>query len=137
MTTNPRKRGASSGEIRTPSRTTADSTPALAGMIESMTAGPALDEQVNRAFARRNHKLYSPGLSTTWVGAQQLIESLTRLGYYVELQVHAKRCRCRILHVLKGNAISKQLASLEAPSLPEVVAKAALLALVEVEPPSV
>jgi len=106
-------------------------------MIQTMSAGPALDEQVSRAFARLNHKLYSPGISTTWVGAQQLIESLTRLGYYVELQVHANRCRCRILHVLKGNAVSKQLASLEAASLPEAVAKAALTALVEVEPPTV
>jgi len=39
--------------------------------------------------------------------------------------------------MLKGNAIAKQLASMQAPSLPEAVAKAALLTLVEMEPPPV
>ncbi len=136
MSTNPRKRGASSRRDREASRTTADATPSLAGIVQAMRGGSALDDHVSRAFARLGHQLYTPGISTTWVGAQQLIEALTALGYFVELQTHADRCLCRVLRVLKGNAISKQMASTEAPSLPEAVAKAALLALLETEPPT-
>jgi hypothetical protein len=107
-------------------------------MIQSMSPGDALDRQVSRAFSRHGDTIHSPpgGLSTTWTGAQQLVESLTRMGYYVEMQTHSNHCVCRVLRVLKGNAIAKQLASVEAASLPEAVAKAALLTLVEVEPPS-
>ncbi len=136
MSSNPRKLAATSRDARRAARSTSDATSALAGMIRSMSAGPALDEQLSRAFARLSHQMYSPGLSTTWAGTQQLIESLTRLGYYVEVQAHADHCHCRVSRVLKGNAIAKQLASTDASSLPEAVAKAALLTLVEVEPPS-
>jgi hypothetical protein len=101
-----------------------------------MSAGSALDDHVTRAFARLGHQMYTPGISTTWVGAQQLVEALTTLGYFLELQAHSDRCLCRVLRVLKGNAISKQMASAEAPNLPEAVAKAALLTLLETEPPT-
>jgi hypothetical protein len=137
MNTNSRKRGGMSRQDRLTSRTTADATPALAGVIEAMSAGSALDEHVGRSFARLGRKLYTPGLSTTWVGAQELVEALTALGYYVEFQLHATRCLCRVLRVLKGNAISKQLAGAEGETLPEAAAKAALLALMEIEPPAV
>jgi hypothetical protein len=105
-------------------------------MVRAMTAGPALDEQIGRAFSRQGQPIESAGLSTTWKGAQQLIERLTNLGYYLELQTHSNRSVCRVLRVLTGNAISKQLASTEAVSLPEAVAKAALLTLLQTEPPS-
>jgi hypothetical protein len=105
-------------------------------MVEGMSAGPALDEQLGRAFARLGHKLYARGLSQTWVGSQQLIETLTRLGYYLEFQVHADHCQCRVLRVLKGNALAKRLATIDASTLPEAVAKASLLTLLGVEPPS-
>jgi len=108
----------------------------LAGIIQQMSAGSSLDDHVSRAFARLGHQMYAPGISTSWVGAQQLIETLTTLGYFVELQAHSSRCLCRILRLLKGNAISKQMASTEGSSLPEAVAKAALLTLLETEPPS-
>jgi hypothetical protein len=137
MSTNPRKRGSSSRKGPTHSRTTADATPTLAGMVRAMPPGPALDEQIGRAFARLGQTIDTVGLSTTWGGAQQLIERLTALGYYLELQTHANRSLCRILKVLTGNAISKQLASTDAVSLPEAVAKAALLTLLETEPPSI
>lgn len=132
----PRRRSRQSPDAEENSRTTAQATPNLSAMIQGMSAGSALDEQVGRAFERLGHKLYSPGLSETWVGSQQLIESLTHLGYYVELQVHANHCLCRVLRVLKGNAIAKQLAAIDAPTLPESVAKAALLALLALEPPA-
>jgi hypothetical protein len=136
MSNNPRRRSKSSQEIPATSRTTAHAAPNLLSMVQGMSAGSALDEQVERAFARLGHKLYAPGLSQTWVGAQQLIESLTHLGHYVELQVHADRCRCRVLRVLKGNALAKQLATIDAATLPEAIAKASLLTLLGVEPPS-
>lgn len=136
MSSNPRRRGVGSREGRPTSRTTADATRTLTAMVQAMSAGSALDEQLGRAFTRLGQPITSGGLSTTWSGAQQLIERLNALGYYLELQTHAHRCLCRVLRVLKGNAISKQLASTDAPSLPEAVAKAALLTLLEMEPPS-
>ena len=131
MSTNPRRRGAGSRE----SQTTADATPTLAGMVRSLKPGPALDDQVGRAFARLGHNPLTESASTTWEGAQRLVHGLTTLGCYLEMQMHANRCLCRVLRVLKGNAISKQLASAEAPTLPEAIAKAALLTLLEMEPP--
>jgi hypothetical protein len=101
-----------------------------------MNAGPGLNEQVARAFDRVGQIIDAREVSTSWSGAQQLVQRLTDMGYYLELQTHANRCLCRVLRVLKGNAISKQLASTDASSLPEAVAKAALLALLETEPPS-
>jgi hypothetical protein len=136
MNNKPRRRGRQSPDGEESSRTTAQAAPNLTALIHGMSAGSALDEQVGRAFERVGHKLYSPGLSQTWVGAQQLVESLTHLGYYVELQVHAGHCLCRVLRVLKGNAIAKQLAAIDAATLPEAVAKASLLTLLALEPPS-
>lgn len=132
-----RRRIISSREPQPSSRTTADATRTLAAMVQGLSAGPALDEQVGRAFARMGQAIDARNVSTSWTGAQQLVQRLTELGYYLELQTHAGRCLCRVLRVLKGNAISKQLASTDAPALPEAVAKAALLALLETEPPSV
>jgi hypothetical protein len=136
MDNKPRRRGRQSHDVEETSRTTAQAAPNLSTLVQGMSAGSALDDQVGRAFERVGHKLYSPGLSQTWVGSQQLVESLTHLGYYVELQVHADHCLCRVLRVLKGNAIAKQLAAIDAATLPEAVAKASLLALLALEPPS-
>jgi hypothetical protein len=105
-------------------------------MVRAMPAGSALDEQIGKAFSRLGQSINTVGLSTTWGGAQQLIERLTALGYYLELQTHSNRSLCRVLRVLTGNAISKQLASTDAVTLPEAVAKATLLTLLETEPPS-
>jgi hypothetical protein len=132
-----RRRIASASQTQSGSRTTADATRTLAGMVQAMRAGSELDEQIGRAFDRMGQSIDTQHLSTSWHGAQQLVQRLTDMGYYLELQTHSNRCLCRVLRVLKGNAISKQLASTDAPSLPEAVAKAALLALLETEPPSV
>lgn len=118
------------------SRTTADSTPALAGVIENMTAGATLEHQLSRAFDRLGEPFEATGVSLSWTGAERLVKRLNALGCYLEIQTHAGHCYCRILHVLKGNAIAKQLANMTAPSLPEAIAKAALLTLVEMQPPS-
>ena len=136
MSSNPRKRGASSRSSEEESRTTADATPALANMIEGMNAGASLEQQIARAFARLGQPFDTAGVSLSWNGTERLVKRLTALGCYLEIQTHAGFSLCRILRMLKGNAIAKQLASMQAPSLPEAVAKAALLTLVEMEPPS-
>jgi len=136
MSSNPRKRAGNSRTRDPNGRSTAHATPALAGMIQSLNAGPILEQQLARAFSRLGEPFDTTGVSTSWAGAERLAERLTALGCYVEIQTHAGHCLCRILRVLKGNALAKQLANMEAPSLPEALAKAALLTLVEMEPPA-
>lgn len=136
MSSNPLKRRAGSRKSEEDSRTTADATPALAGMIEGMNAGANLEQQLGRAFARLGQPFDTTGVSVSWVGVERLVQRLTSLGCYLEIQTHAGFSVCRVLRMLKGNAIAKQLASMQAASLPEAVAKAALLTLVEMEPPS-
>lgn len=136
MSNIPRNRGLSGRKKDDPSRTTADATPALAGIIENMSAGAGLENQISRAFSRLGQPFEAAGVSLSWNGAERLVKRLTALGCYLELQAHEHSCFCRILHVLKGNAVAKQLASMHAPSLPEATAKAALLALTEMQPPS-
>jgi hypothetical protein len=136
MNSNPRKRGSGSRKRDPEPRTTADATPALAGMIQSMSAGAILEQQLSRAFQRLGQPFDAAGVSLSWSGAERLVKRLLALGCYLELQTHTGHSHCRVLHVLKGNAIAKQLASMQAPSLPEAIAKAALLTLVEMQPPT-
>lgn len=132
----PHKRRGDLRKTEKESRTTADATPALAGAIEAMSAGASLEHQLGRAFARLGQPFDAAGVSLSWNGTERLIKRLTTLGCYLEIQTHADSSFCRVLRILKGNAIAKQLASMQAPTLPEAVAKAALLTLVEMEPPS-
>lgn len=136
MSSNPRKGGNGSRKRDLDSRTTADATPALAGMIQNMSAGAVLEQQISRAFQRLGQPFDAAGVSLSWSGVERLVKRLTALGCYLELQTHAGHTHCRILHVLKGNAIAKQLASMQAAKLPEAIAKAALLTLLEMQPPS-
>ena len=133
----PQKRRVNARKTEEESRTTADATPALASAIEAMNAGSSLEHQLGRAFARLGQPFEAAGVSLSWNGTERLIKRMTALGCYLEIQTHADFSLCRILRMLKGNAIAKQLASMQAPSLPEAVAKAALLTLVEMEPPPV
>lgn len=136
MNSNPRKREESSRKTETDPRTTADTTPALAGMIQNLSAGASLEQQLSRAFQRLGQPFDAAGVSLSWNGAERLVKRLLTLGCYLDIQTHAGQTLCRILHVLKGNAVAKQLASMQAPSLPEAIAKAALLSLTEMQPPS-
>lgn len=136
MSSNLRKHGGDLGKSEQDSRTTADATPALATMIQGMSAGARLEQQLGRAFSRIGQPFESAGVSLSWLGTERLVKRLTALGCYVEIQTHDGFSVCRILRMLKGNAIAKQLASIQAPSLPEAVAKAALLSLLEMEPPA-
>jgi hypothetical protein len=136
MNSNPRKSGSSARKKNEEARTTAHATPTLAGMIRTLSAGPSLEQQLSRAFTRLGQPFDTDGVSRSWAGAERLAKRLMGLGCYLEMQTQSSRCHCRVLRVLKGNALAKQLASMEAPSLPEALAKAALLTLVEMEPPS-
>lgn len=100
-----------------------------------MRAGATLEQHLSRAFARLGQPFDASGVSLSWTGAERLVKRLNALGCYLEIQTHASHCCCRVLHVLKGNAVAKQLASMQAPSLPEAVAKAALLSILEMQPP--
>jgi hypothetical protein len=137
MNTTPQRRGANSRPGEPTSLTTADATPALAGIIRDMNPGYVLEQQIGRAFTRLGQPFDPAGVSTSWSGAERLVQRLTALGCSLKIQARERHCRCRILHVLKGNALAKQLAIMEAASLPEAVAKAVLLTLVAMEPPSV
>jgi hypothetical protein len=120
---------------RSPKGTTADVTPTLAAAVRAIPVGPSLDDMVARALGRLGYSLPAAGLSTTWEGVGRLVVALTTLGCYLETQVHADRCLCRVSRVLKGNAVAKQLASAEGPHVSEAVARAAILACLEMEPP--
>lgn len=135
MSASERRGGPNPGKSRPTSRTTADATPSLAAVILATPPGPALDEHLSRALQRLGRPVTTPELSTSWEGARCLVGEVTDLGCYLETQVHADHCLCRVLRVLRGNAVAKQLASAQAPQLPEAVAKAVLLACLEMEPP--
>lgn len=136
MSSNPRKHGDSSRKDDDASRTTADATPAVAGIVDNMSAGAALEHHLSRAFARLGQPFDAAGVSLSWTGAERLVKRLNALGCYLDIRTHADHCSCRVLHVLKGNAVAKQMANMAAPSLPEAVAKAALLTLLEMQPPA-
>jgi hypothetical protein len=136
MSTNPQRRGANARPGEGPARTTAEATPKVAGVVRDMNPGHALEQQIGIAFTRLGQPFDPAGISTSWSGAERLVQRLTALGCSLDIQVQERRCRCRILRVLKGNAVAKELASMQAAALPEAVAKAALLTLMAMEPPS-
>jgi hypothetical protein len=136
MTAHSRRRGRGPEGSPASPPTTADATPALASALRGIPAGPPLDGVVAHALGRLGPTPPAEGLSTTWDGAGRVTHALTALGCYLEGQVHADRASCRVLRVLKGNALATRLASAEAPQWPEAVARAALLACLEMEPPA-
>ncbi len=124
------------GPRRLPAGTTADVTPTLAGAVLKAPPGAALDGHLAQALGRLGQPLAASGLSTTWEGAGRVAACISALGWYLEAQVHRDDCLCRVLQVLRGNAVAKQLAGAQAPSFPEALAKAALLAALEAQPPA-
>jgi hypothetical protein len=129
------RRSSGRGPARDPARTTANATLTLAAGVKAMAAGPALDGHLAQALLRLGRRLDAAGLSTTWAGAGRVADCVTALGWYLETQLHADSCLCRVAQVLRGNAVAKQLASAQAATLPEALAKAALLAALGAEPP--
>jgi hypothetical protein len=116
--------------------TTADATPSFGAAIRKLSAGHALDEMVGRTVLGLARPELAHGVSSTWGGVQRVIDRLTTLGCYVQMQVHADQSFCEVLRVLEGAAVAKQLAVADAPQLPEAVAKAAVVACLEMQPPA-
>jgi hypothetical protein len=99
-----------------------------------MSAGAALDELVGRSVLGLAQPGRPRGLSTTWDGARQVVAGLTKLGCYVQVQIHAGRSVCQVMRVLEGAAVAKQLAHAEGAEPPEAVAKAAAIACLQMHP---
>lgn len=114
---------------------TGDATPSISAAVRALAAGHVLDEMVGRTVLGLAHPEAARGISTSWEGVRRLVERLTTLGCYVQIQVHADQCFCEVLRVLDGAAVAKQLAIADAPRLPEAVAKAAVVACLEMQPP--
>jgi hypothetical protein len=132
MKPEPRRRGpAKAGPP--PRNTTADATPTLNAAIMAMAAGPALDELVGRSVLAIPVAGHARGLSTSWEGVRQVVDRLTSLGCHVHVQIHAGGCICKVLRVLDGAAVAKQLAVVEAAQVPEAVAKAAAIARLQMQ----
>jgi hypothetical protein len=132
MKPEPRRRG--SGRPGKPAHTTADATPTLSTAILAMSAGAALDELVGRSVLGLAQTCRPRGLSTTWEGARQVVARMTKLGCYVQVQIHADRSVCQVMRVLEGAAVAKQLAHADARETPEAVAKAAAIACLQMQP---
>ncbi len=115
-------------------RTTGDATPSLSAAVRRLDAGHTLDELVGRTVLGLVHPEDAHGISTSWRGIRRIIDRLTKLGCYVQMQVHADHSYCEVLRVLEGAAVAKQLAVADGPTLPETVAKAAVIACLEMEP---
>jgi hypothetical protein len=115
-------------------RPTGEATPSLSAVVRGLSAGDSLDKMVGQivlGFARPDR---DRGISTSWDGTRRIVERLTTLGCYVQMQVHADQCFCEVLRVLEGAAVAKQLAVAEGATLPEAVARAAVLACLEMQP---
>jgi hypothetical protein len=115
-------------------RTTNDVTLSLSEAVRRLTAGHELDEWVARAVFGLVRFEEAHGISTSWRGIRRIVDRLTALGCYVQMQVHADRSYCEVLRVLEGAAVAKQLAIADGPTLPETVAKAAVIACLEMQP---
>jgi hypothetical protein len=115
-------------------RTTSDANLNLSETVRRLSAGNELDEMVGRSVLGLARQEDAHGVSTSWRGIRRIVDRLTKLGCYVQMQVHADRSYCEVLRVLEGAAVAKQLAFAEGTSLPETVAKAAVLACLEMHP---
>jgi hypothetical protein len=115
-------------------RPTEDATPSLSTVICALAAGDDLDKMVAKMVLGLARPEREHGISTSWDGTRRIVERLTELGCYVQMQAHAGQCFCEVLRVLDGAAVAKQLAVADGPTLPEAVAKAAVLACLEMQP---
>jgi hypothetical protein len=116
-----------------PNSTTADATPTLNAAIRALEAGPRLDDLVGRSVLAIPQAGRARGLSTTWDGTRQVVAHLTSSGCFVEIQAHLGGCTCKVTRVPAVGAASQQLAIVESGELPEAVAKAAVIACLQMQ----
>ncbi len=115
-------------------RATSDATPSLSEGVRRLEAGEALDRMVASTVFGLGDPEALRGISGSWRGIRRIVDRMTKLGCYVQMQVHANRAYCEVLRVLDGAAVAKQLAVAEGTALPEAVAKAAVIACLEMQP---
>ncbi|MFL5244402.1 MAG: hypothetical protein ACJ8FY_20065 [Gemmataceae bacterium] len=115
---------------RVNSPTAANTTPSLNTAVLAMTPGKALDELVERSVLRGTAPGKARGSSTSWEGAQVIVNRLTELGWGLRLQLQSGRWYCSVFRLLENEEM-KELTEAEAGNLPEAVAKAAILACIQ------
>jgi len=115
-------------------RSTSDATPSLSAAIRTLKAGHPLDEIVGTTVLKLKRPEKAHGVSSSWDGVRRIVKRLTALGCYVQMQVHANQCFCEVLRVLDGAAVATQLAISDGETLPEAVAKAAIVACLKMQP---
>ncbi len=92
--------------------------------------GDELDDLVGR-FVIHTDPAQARGASTTWDGAGHVVAALTALGCDVITRIGADRCLCRVSRLEGPNRAVRELATAEGAALPEALARAALLACLE------
>jgi hypothetical protein len=95
--------------------------------------GEELDELVGR-FVLHTDPARARGASTTWEGARHVVDALTAQGCEIVTRLGGARCLCRVSRVEGPNGAVRELATAEGAALPEAVARAALLACLEMAP---
>jgi hypothetical protein len=92
--------------------------------------GDELDDLIGR-FVLHTDPARARGASTTWDGSRHVAAALTGLGCDIVTRISATRCLCRVSRVEGPNGAVRELATAEGPALPEALARAALLACLE------
>jgi hypothetical protein len=103
--------------------------PTLLVAIRNMV-GADLDELVGR-FVLHANPAAARGASTTWEASRHVVAALTALGCDVLTRISAGRCLCRVSRVEGPKGAVRELATAEGAALPEALARAALLACLE------
>jgi hypothetical protein len=93
-------------------------------------AGDELDDLVGR-FVLHTDPARARGASTTWEGAGHVAAALTALGCDLVTRIGAERSLCRVSRVEGPDRAVRELATAEGATLPEALARAALLACLE------
>jgi hypothetical protein len=93
-------------------------------------SGDGLDELVGR-FVLHTDPARARGVSTTWDGARHVAEAMTAQGCDVVTRLSRGQCLCRVSRQEGPKGAVRELATAEAVTLPEALARAALLACLE------
>jgi hypothetical protein len=115
-------------------RTTGDATPSVSESVRRLPPGHQLDGIVASTVFGLEDPEVLHGISGSWRGIRRIVDRLTKLGCYVQMQVHADHAYCEVLRALEGAAVAKHLAAADGLTLPEAVAKAAVIACLEMQP---
>ncbi len=93
-------------------------------------SGDELDELVGR-FVLHGDAARARGASSSWDGARRVTKALTAQGCDVVARLSAGKCLCRVSKEEGPKGATRELATAEAATFPEALARAALLACLE------